>query len=252
MVDQLIELWLNSRQAQCWLYIRQYGVCAASTVASSCNLERTNCYKILCSLEELGLLSRTSKHWSTHFYIPDKSVLDTLILKQEQALLYQKSQLWTIKSQLDALIDPQTHDTPPIQIRSGRSGFQQWLEDIIHQTVELGMSQILFFWSNTIDSIATTIHPFGQQAKQFISWLQQQHIQVEHYTGNGVLLLQHIAKTTQLDELSKLPTGQHAIQVAITGEHLYIILYRREPSIVKISSAELTELMRLLFELSVK
>jgi predicted transcriptional regulator len=126
MVDQLIELWLNSRQAQCWLYIRQYGVCAASTVASSCNLERTNCYKILCSLEELGLLSRTSKHWSTHFYIPDKSVLDTLILKQEQALLYQKSQLWTIKSQLDALIDPQTHDTPPIQIRSGRSGFQQW------------------------------------------------------------------------------------------------------------------------------
>lgn len=252
MIDQLIELWLNSRQAQCWLYIRQNGSCAASTVASSCNLERTNCYKILCSLEELGLLSRTSKHSTTHFYIPDKSVLDTLILKQEQAIIYQKSQLWTIKSQLDILINPDTHDTPPIQLRSGRSWLRQWLWDIIQQTLELGLSQILFFWSNTIDSIATTVHPFGQQASEFMQQLDVHHLQVEHYSGNGVLLLQHIAKTYDLDEISKLPTGQHAIQVAITGEHLYIILYRREPSIVKISSAELTELIRLLFELSVK
>jgi hypothetical protein len=252
MTDQLIELGLNTSQAQCRLYVWQHGSCAASTVASHLSIERTNCYKILCWLEMIWLVSRTRKHGTTHFYIPDKSVLDTLIIKQEQTLHYQKSQLWTIKSQLDTLINPSTHDTPPIQLRSGRSGLQQWLINIIEQTRKLWLGQIIFFWSNTIDSIATTIHPFGEQASQFIKLLEQYHIQVEHYTGNGVLLLQHIAKTRDIWQLGYLPTGQHAIQVAITGEHLYIILYRREPSIVKISSAELTELMRLLFELSVK
>ena len=45
-----------------------------------------------------------------------------------------------------------------------------------------------------------------------------------------------------------LPTGSHALQMIIVGIHIYYIIYRREPIMLKITSPEMAELMRVLLK----
>jgi len=245
-LNTLTSLGLNENQAKIRLAVRQYRLSPASQIGALTGMERTHAYKILTQLEEKNLIASSLRGKTSYFYIPDKSVLRSLLDRQYKEFKTNEENLTTLETELDTLINPEHSLIPPIRQRTGNQGIQEWLNDSIKTATLSHIKQITFFGSKTFESIATSTEYIGQRRPSFFSDLEKNHIHLEWYEGTGILLLEHIVSGLQQEEIQSLPTGDHALQVMIIGPHLYYIFYRREPVMLKITSPEMAELMRVL------
>jgi hypothetical protein len=181
-----------------------------------------------------------------YFYVPDKSVLQWLIHRQQTKLQTNKKALSTLENQLDSLVDPAHSLVPPIQQWTGVDGVNQWLHDCINICQGNNISQISIFGSKTLESIATSTHTLWEKRSDFFDELTTHHIHIQWYEGTGILLLEHISQWLSSYDIQTLPTWSHALQVIIAGSHIYYLFARREPVMIKISSPEMAELLRVL------
>lgn len=245
-LNTLTSLGLNENQAKVRLTVRQYRLSPASQIGALTGMERTHAYKILTQLEEKNLIASSLRGKTSYFYVTDKSVLRSLINRQYKELKTNEENLTTLETELDTLINPEHSLAPPIRQRTGNQGIQEWLNDSIKTATLSHTKQITFFWSKTFESIATSTEHIGQRRSSFFSDLEKNNIHLEWYEGTGILLLEHIISGLQPKEIQSLPTGDHSLQAMIVGPHLYYIFYRREPVMLKITSPEIAELMRVL------
>lgn len=246
MLSTLTSLGLNENQAKVWLAVRQYRLSPASQIGALTGMERTHAYKILTQLEEKNLIASSLRGKTSYFYIPDKSVLRSLLDRQYKELKTNEENLTNLETELDTLINPEHSLIPPIRQRTGDQGVQEWLNDTIKTATTSNIKQITFFWSKTFESIATSTEHIWQRRSSFFSNLEKNGIHLEWYEGTGILLLEQIISGLHIQEIKFLPTGYHALQVIIVWIHIYYIFYRREPVMIKITSPEMTELMRVL------
>lgn len=248
MIETLLSLWLNENQAKIRLAVRQYRLSPASQIGTLTGMERTHAYKLLLQLQEKNLIASSLRGNTSYFYVPDKSVLRSLIEQQYRTIQKHEEQLDDLEQQLDVLIDTKHELTPPLRQWTGNAGVESWLHDIITTSIQLGIRQIVFFGSKTLESLATSEEYVGDKRKNFFKELEANHIYLDGYEGTGLLLLEHIIGDIEQSDIKKLPTGSHALQMIIVWPHLYYIFYRREPVMLKITSPEMTELMRALLQ----
>jgi hypothetical protein len=246
MLSTLTSLGLNENQAKVRLAVRQYRLSPASQIGALTGMERTHAYKILTQLEEKNLIGSSLRGKTSYFYVPDKSVLRSLIDDQRKTLKTKEDNLEQLENELDTLINPEHSLAPPIRQWTGNQWVEAGFNDCLKVCYLSGIKQISFFWSKTLESLATSTESLGQKWKLFFHNLKVNNIHLEWFEGTGILLLEQVLSGISNDEIQSLPTGSNALQVIIIWPHLYHIFYRREPVMLKITSPEMAELMRVL------
>lgn len=118
-LNTLTSLGFNENQAKIRLAVRQYRLSPASQIGALTGMERTHAYKILMQLEERNLIASSLRGKTSYFYVPDKSVLRSLLERQYKELNTKEENLSTLEQELDTLINPEQSLIPPIRQRTG-------------------------------------------------------------------------------------------------------------------------------------
>ena len=248
LIDTLQTLWLNENQSKVWFSTRQYGPSPASSLGGICGLERSHTYKILQQLIEMMLVSSTIRGKTTYYYVSDKSVLHSFHQRKIAELEQQKTSIALIETELEQLSPQSNNLIPPIRLWTWNNGVSQGLDDIVAYCLQQWLQEITILWSHTFESWETSTQLLGERRNNFFTQIKQHNIFVEWYETTGTLFLEKILVNMSMSDVKQFPTGYRAIQVILAGEHLYYLLYRREPIMLKISSEEIVNLMRILLE----
>ncbi len=247
LIDLLTNLWLTPTQSEIFLYLYQYGPKPASSVAKKIGSERTNTYKIIETMMRHGLVVETSINNTKQFYIPDKQVLRHQLEYQKQLIQTQETVLLDIEQWLAQLDQERLSPLPAMRFFQGSNDMSNLVDDMIHTIQSHDYKMIRCFATNTLES-QTGSHSFDHYASSFLEYLQDHHISVELYLGNGILLLEHMVKSYDKNLLSDLPAGQASLMVYIIGEVVYIILFKSQPAGIKIESQELADVVGFLLK----
>jgi len=60
--------------------------------------------------------------------------------------------------------------------------------------------------------------------------------------------MEHITKTTNINNLHNLPAGNSAVNLFVVGKSVYIVIYKNVPFGIKLDSEDLAYAMHFLFE----
>jgi len=107
---------------------------------------------------------------------------------------------------------------------------------------------IKFFASNTFETQTSVYSTLQDYARDTFTKLKKKKVSIETFLGNGILIMEHITKTTNIDNLSDLPAGNSSINIFVVGKTLYIIVFKDIPFGIKIDSEEVANTMHFLFE----
>jgi sugar-specific transcriptional regulator TrmB len=124
---------MNENQAKIRLAVWQYRLSPASQIGALTGMERTHAYKILLQLQEKNLIASSLRGKTSYFYVPDKSVLRSLIDQKYQDLKLNEKNLDTLETELDTLINPEQSLVPPIRQWTGNRGVEEGLQDTIKE-----------------------------------------------------------------------------------------------------------------------
>jgi len=92
MENTLIQAGLTRLQAQVYLYMLDHGSVVPVALTKNLSITRTNAYKVLASLEELGLAKRKTQNKKTTYYPENPTVLASLIAeKRNEVIALEKS-----------------------------------------------------------------------------------------------------------------------------------------------------------------
>ena len=240
-------LWLTENHSKVFQCLYQYGEKPASTIANIVDLERTHTYKLLQGLVRKWIISSSQKGGVTHFFITDKQLFTNLLLQKKQELQSLDQQIPQIQLELSTLTQ---HNPllPKIQIFE----WQQWLSQVFASLLdylrEHNFVTLKMFASNTLDSQIGK-RTFQTIWQHFLQTLAKHNITVEAYLGNGIMILEHLIKTTNIQEISQLPAGQSAINIFVVGNRIYHIIYADRPSAIMIENEPLSSAYHFFFSL---
>ena len=241
-------LWYKTDDAHIRLTLYQLWAQPASRIASSLQRERTGVYKTLRQMASDGLISQTKKKNVTTFWIDTPARLFQALERHSQhiaTLTAQQPDITTRLSQYDAHRYPHL---PKISLYDGVDGITSLYADITHTTITNQYLVIKCFASNTFESQTSTTHTIKQYTADMFKQFKKHNISVETYLGNGILIMEQISKTTNIENLSNLPAWNSSINLFIVGKTLYLIVFKEIPFGIKIDSEEVANTLHFLFE----
>jgi sugar-specific transcriptional regulator TrmB len=129
-------LGLNNSEAEIYSALLAKGALTARQLSVATDLSRTNCYNILASLENYGLIEQQKRGAKTYFHPLHPNKLEELIESREkqlkQAKLTLAASLPAIMSQFNLAIG-----RPGIKFFEGKDGVQKVLEDSLTAKEEI-------------------------------------------------------------------------------------------------------------------
>ena len=87
MQDTLIQAGLTKHQAKIYLFLLEHGQAAPPEISKKLALTRSNAYKILDSLVELGLVSRTEIKKKFVYHAEDPIALANLLADERNRVI---------------------------------------------------------------------------------------------------------------------------------------------------------------------
>jgi hypothetical protein len=136
---------------------------------------------------------------------------------------------------------------PAMRFFQGKDDFWLLVDDVIETVSRHDYKMIKCFATNTLESQAGTA-TFRSYAGRLLQHLDEHHIHVDLYLGNGILLLEQMVKTQEKKILADLPAGQASLMVLIIGGVVYILLFKQQPAGIKIESQELSDVLTFLLK----
>lgn len=241
-------LWYKEDDADIWIMLYQLGMQPASHIATKLKRERTWVYKTLRTMAREGLISQTKKKWVTQFWIKDPHMLFGALDRQKQELEKMSEQQEDISQWLVQFESHRYPHLPKISLYDGVAWMTSLYQDIYDTAMRNNYLVIKFFASNTFESQTSVDTTIKDYAKDTFTKLKKKNVTVETFLGNGILIMEHISKTTHIENLADLPAGNSAINIFVVGKVLYLIIFKDIPFGIKIDSEDVANTMHFLFE----
>lgn len=111
MEQILINAGLTGLQAQTYIYLLEHGPSVPKALTNSLKISRTNAYKVLGSLEDLGLVNKTEVNKKLAFSPTDPSMLSSLVAEKRNTLIEMEQNIDKAIQQLRKVYSKQTKDT---------------------------------------------------------------------------------------------------------------------------------------------
>ena len=246
--DFLTKIWLNDFERDIFLTLAKLWTQPASTIAKHLNVERTWVYKHMQSMAEQGRIATSRIKGVTQFYIPGPEILLQRI-QARQAYRNELSEGYeTFAQEFQLLSADRYPHLPSIRLYDGVQSIQTLYQDIYDTTIQNKYLLIKFFASNTFESQTSVQSRVKDIAKDIFEKLNKKKVTVETYLGNGVMIMEQITKTTNIQNISDLPAGNSAINFFIVWNILYLIVFKTVPFGIRIESDDLANAMHFLFD----
>ena len=246
--DYFIDLWFNRKEAEIFKALFTLGTKPASTIAKYLGQERTSVYKTLQKLTKENLVFETYKWGIKHFFIPNIEVLQKYT--DNKLLKYKKLQQWyeEIKWELLEFESKKDASIPKITLFDSSIGIKNMHKDILETTLNNSYISIRLFASNTVDSQITLSEEMKKSSLTLFKNLKEKKINIETFLGNGIMIMENISKTFDIDTISKVPASNSAVNIYLVGEVIYIIIFKDSPFGIKIESNDLAGTLHFLFD----
>ncbi len=195
-----------------------------------------------------NIVSETMVNGVKHFFVPDASVLKRYMTNRIEELQKLEDNFVAIETELSQYDKNKYSSIPKISIFDGIDGVRNLYTDIYETVVANKYFVIKFFASNTFESqisVNTTIKDYYQD---IFAKLQKKKVTIDAYLGNGILIMEQVARTTNIQNLNQLPAGNSAINIFVVGRSVYIVIYKDVPFGLKLESEDLANVMHFLFE----
>ncbi len=242
----LEEFGLTKIQADIFVFLYKYWAKTASTVAQAVWWERTNIYKTLKRLLAKWIISEITKSWVKYFFIADKHVIWNKIKEEYRELKRKREKIDILESHLQELEDESYWDRPKITFFEWTDWLGQLYKNMYREIKDNKYIQIKMFASNTLENKSNL--KFTDNWESFINKLKKENISIEAYLGNGMMLLENITKTYNIDIIKDLPAQNSAINTFIFWDFVYIIIFKQTSFGIKIENEEFAWMLHFLLE----
>lgn len=200
----------------------------------------------------MWLVAETNKSWIKYFFVADKNILRNRIEQKKEDILQQESILPILETELAKLDQQRISPIPKMRFFEGKQWVENLFLDIIQYVRSKNYMVIKLFASNTLESQSATDRQLHDYAKWFFDELGKEQVRIEGYLGNGILMLESLFKTYNIDELHTLPAGNSAVNIGIVGDVVFLIIFKDIPFWLKIESEELAGVFHFLLKQACK
>lgn len=242
------QLGFTEKEAEIFLALYKLGTKPASSIASYLHMERTSVYKSLLKLTQEGVVLETKVRWVTHFFVPEIRLLKKYMLAKKEELQHLEDNFGLIEAELAQYDASKYSYIPKISLFDGEDGIKNLFNDIYDTTIKHQYLVIKFFATNTFEAQVSVGKKLKDYYENIFAKLQKQKVLVEAYLGNGVMIMEQISKTTNIQNLSELPAGNSTMNIFVVGEVVYLIIFKELPFGIKIDSRDFSSVMHFLFE----
>lgn len=242
------QLGFTPKEAEIFLTLYKLGSKPASTIAKYLNIERTNVYKTLLKMVDDGIVSETKIRGITNFFVPDVSVLKKYMNSKKDQLQKLEDNFSIVETELSQYDQNKYNYIPKISLFDGIDGIRNMYNDIYETTINNHYLVIKFFATNTFESQISVNKTLKDYYEDIFNKLQKRKVVVDAYLGNGILIMEQISKTTNIQNLNQLPAGNSTINMFIVGWTVYLIIFKETPFGIKIDSKDFANVMHFMFE----
>lgn len=241
------QLWFTTKEADIFLALYKLGTKPASTIAKHLNQERTYVYKALIKLAQENIVSETMIWWVKNFFVADSSVLKKYMNDKMEHLQKLEDNFVAIETELSQYDENKYSNIPKISIFDGIDGIKNIYNDIYQTTLANKYLLINFFASNTFQSQISVNKTVKDYYYDLFERLKKKKVSIDAYLWNGILIMEQISKTTNIQNLNQLPAGNSAINIFVVWKSVYIIIFKDIPFWLKIDSEDLSNVMHFFF-----
>ena len=233
----LTKLGFDEREVEVYLALLSLGMAPASTVAKHANLQRSNTYLVLRSLQEKGLASAMERGKILHFVPEPPEKLIAYSIEQERQMQNTRQMLEGALPLLRSFAAP-LGDKPRVTVTMGFEGVKQVFHDAL-QKEYLAMYKM----ERINDVFGTTIidYYFGDSSKKIAG----RELVVASERGQA-FMKEHRPETV---ERRLLPAGlEFDGDLCVIGNALILFGYDEDKTVVRIDHATMSSVIRALFE----
>lgn len=238
--EYLTKIWLREKYAQIYLALYSMWSSPASSIARQAGYERVYTYKALQEMSDLWLLTHTKTWGTTHFWIPNTTLLQSYISKQRDQWTEHEQNFIEIKEEFETLREDHTPQAPRIQFFEWETQISNLFDDIKQTIIDQGLLTITFFGTHTFQEQVASPHRVGTYAKDFQTFIDDKNISITSHIAEWGLIMEQLNTYQEIAKISELPAGDNAINICLIGKIVYVIIYKWRPVWLKISSPELS------------
>lgn len=247
LITHIEDLGLSQKEARVYLANLMLGAATVQQIAEQSGIKRVTTYVILESLNNLGLVSQSTKGKKTFFVAEDPTQLRRLLQKKEQSIKDQKTQFEQVLPELAKLKNLPT-DSPNVRFYDTAEGIKtimaSFLENSSRDVAELyGMSNL-----DQVYAFFPEFRPAFGNPERTRAGIHSRFI----YTSQEGPILKPTDKERNRESrfvpLDKYPlTGD----VTIVGDNIVMLsLIGNKPIGITIKSAELSKSFKAIFDLA--
>lgn len=248
ILQYLEKLGLSAFESEVFLALYTLGSKPASAIAKEIGKERTHTYKVIQKLIQKWLVAQTKRSDVAYFFIPQQDMIPQMIRREKERLTSLDEQLPTIQFALQQLSSQRYSFAPKISLFDGLIGIQRFYDDLYETTLAGWYGVITVIASNTLESYGIVPKTLADYSQDTFKKLAKKHILTDILLANGVHLMEHLVKSSDMEQLISLPAGNAAINLYIAGQAVYIVIFDAIPFGIKIDSHIVANMMHFLVE----
>lgn len=187
-----------------------------------------------------------------HFFVPNQDILLHKLEEQKKELAQKEQLLSLVQVSLQKLDTQRLSPLPTMRFFEGKQGIEHVFDDIQTYVEKNNYLVVKLFAANTLESQSASLCNLHDYGHIFFQKLAQNGVRVEGYLGNGILLLESVLKTYNIDELAKLPAGNATVNIFVVGSKVWIIVFKQTPFGIAIESEELADVIHFLLKQAIK
>jgi predicted transcriptional regulator len=234
--DKLIATGLNEQQALAYALLIEAGEITPPEAAKKLNLTRSNTYKVLDRLVELGLANRTEKSKKLTYFPTNPSALTRLAAEQRNIATTRENAVQEVMSELISKYRTHT-DQPNIEVVTGRNAVAAAYRAQIKQ------SATIYFLRSAADIASMsyeTMHSIRVEPSRFN--IERYGITPDNSTKPG--------RDTTLERTWVRGEDYDApVEWSVAGESLLIVLFGDEPHAITIESPIVADAFRQIWQI---
>ena len=238
IIHFLTQLGYNKKEATIYTTLYTMGASPASSVARKAWYERVYTYKALQKMINDGIVAQTKKSWTTHFWIPDSTLLLAYIQKQEQTRKNREAQFQHIQQELASLQENTVSYAPKIQFFEGEQQIKNLFALIPELIEQQNLLVLSIFWTHTFQEQIIANKTVSLYTQPLSQYLNDKNISITSYIAEGGLIMEQLKSYSHIEKISELPAGDNAINMFIIGQIVVIVIYKWQPVGLKIESPE--------------
>jgi len=241
-IQNLIATGLSEQQASAYALLIEKGEIAPNDAAKKLKLTRTNAYKVLDKLVELGLAEKKDIHKKFTYFPSNPQALSNLVAEQRNIATYREEAVRSVLSELMAKYRSHT-DQPDVKTISGREDVANAYRNQVLQ------KQPIFFLRSRMD-IPTMGFETMHEIRTLPARLDLERHGITPDMGTGTTANSDPDKRSNLSRTwVKQEDYTAPVEWSVSGSNLLIVLFSDEPHAVIIDNPVIAESFRQMWQI---